>query len=425
MRIVSIVTAFLVTTALYLFVFERDKIIGFAERDVPTAAEDVVETTNDSPEDDKQSRVSVVVLRSEARNIDSAVLLRGRTEAARQVDVKAETSGKMISEPLRKGSQVEAGQLLCQLDPGTREASLSEAKARLPEAEAHIPEAKARMPEALARLDEAKAKLISADINQKAAARLSESGFASESRVAATDATHVSALAAVKSADAGVSTAQAAIESAKAGVLAAKAGIAAAEKEIEHLSMYAPFEGLLESDTAELGSLLQPGSSCATIIQLDQIKLVGFVPEIDVSKVSVGAAAGARLATGQEINGIVTFLSRSADPTTRTFRVEVQLPNLDLSIRDGQTANIAISAPGDFAHLLPLSSLTLDDEGTIGVRVVDDTDTVRFSPVKILRDTVDGIWVAGLSDSADVIVVGQEYVVAGVVVAVTYQEAKG
>ena len=45
---------------------------------------------------------------------------------------------------------------------------------------------------------------------------------------------------------------------------------------------FAPFAGLLETDTAELGALLQTGSPCATIIQLDPIKFVGFVPEAEL-----------------------------------------------------------------------------------------------------------------------------------------------
>ena len=126
---------------------------------------------------------------------------------------------------------------------------------------------------------------------------------------------------------AGIQSAKSGVESAKAGIQSAEAGVAAANKEIERLEIRAPFAGLLESDAAELGSLLQPGGLCATIIQLDPIKLVGFVPETDVDKVKLGAPAGARLATDRTTSGTVSFLGRTADPNTRTFRVEVQVPN--------------------------------------------------------------------------------------------------
>lgn len=425
MRLFPIVTALLVMAALYLFVFERERIVTFAGGDAGARLAD--EGTDGTAaatagQADEVGLVSVVVQKSSARSVDSGVLVRGRTEAARQVEMRAETSGQVISAPLRKGARVTEGQLLCQLDPGTREAALAEAQARLPEAMSRIPEAKARLPEAQARLSEAKSRLIEAEINQRAAKRLSKDGFASETRVAAADAAVEAALAAVQTATAGVAAAQSGVKAAQAGVQAAEAGIAAARKEIDRLSVTAPFGGVLESDTAELGTLLQPGALCATIIQLDPIKLVGFIPETVVAKVSVGAMAGARLATGDEVTGKVTFLSRSADPATRTFRVEIEVPNRDQAIRDGQTAEIAISSAGEAAHLLPSSALTLDDDGAIGIRVVNPERKVEFMPVDILRDTVDGIWVKGLPETVEVIVVGQEYVTQGVPVAVTYRE---
>jgi membrane fusion protein, multidrug efflux system len=199
--------------------------------------------------------------------------------------------------------------------------------------------------------------------------------------------------------------------------------VASVQTEIAQLRITAPFAGLLESDTAELGSLLQPGALCATIIQLDPIKLVGFVSEMSVNRIAVGAMAGGRLAGGGEVTGRVTFLSRSADPSTRTFRVEIEVPNPDLTIRDGQTVEIAIASDGADAHLLPQSALTLDDGGTLGVRIVTAEGTAGFAPVTILRDTVGGVWVDGLGEAADVIVIGQEFVTDGVAVDPTFREA--
>ena len=109
--------------------------------------------------------------------------------------------------------------------------------------------------------------------------------------------------------------------------------MASAENEISRLKILAPFSGLLESDTAELGSLMQPGSLCATVIRLNPIKVVGFAPETEVDQIVVGSMAGARLASGREVVGTVKFLSRSADPQTRTFRTEIEVANTDLSIR--------------------------------------------------------------------------------------------
>lgn len=405
MRIMPLVTAVVVSVTLYALVFERDALLAFAQVDPGTAQDDAGADADAIPP------VSVVAMTSTAVTVDSAVVLRGRTEAARQVTVASETSGQIVSEPIPKGSFVEAGDLMCQLDPGTRASQMDEANARLTEAQGRVPEAEADVAEARARIREAQ-------INLDVATQLSEGGFASETRL-------ISAQAALEAANAGLQRATSSVASAQAGIETASAGVAAMGREIDALNITAPFSGLLESSTTELGTLMQPGSPCATIIQLDPIKLVGFAPEIHVGDITVGAPAGARLSNGRELLGEVTFLSRSADPETRTFRVEVRVPNADLSISDGQTAEILVSSDGAKAHLMPASALTLDNDGNIGVRVVGTGNIARFLPVTVLRDTIDGIYVTGLPDTVDVIIVGQEYVTDGVPVVPTMQEAEG
>jgi multidrug efflux system membrane fusion protein len=160
-------------------------------------------------------------------------------------------------------------------------------------------------------------------------------------------------------------------------------------------------------------------------VDLTPIRLVGYVAEADIARVSEGAAVGARLSTGQEVMGTVRFVGRSADPVTRTFRVEAEVPNDDLTFRAGQTADILIQTAGRKAHLLPQSSLTLNDDGDLGVRVVggaENGDVARFLPVELIRDGTDGVWLGGLPDEVAVIVVGQDYVVDGVPIEVTYRE---
>lgn len=372
MRFVPLLLALLVSVSLYFLVLERPRLLGFARvaegeqvAALPDTAAPVTlaATSAATPE----RRVGVVVQKSAARSIDNAVLIRGRTEAARQVEVRAETAGQVISDPLRRGAFVQRGETLCELSPGTRGATLAEAEARLAEAQ----------------------------INARAAEQLSEGGFGSETRAAG----------------------------ARAALQSAQAAVEAAQTEITRLTITAPFDGMLETDAAETGGLLQPGGLCATVIQLDPIRLVGFVPETDVARIEVGAQAGGRLTTGAEVRGRVTFLSRAADEATRTFRVEVQVPNADLVIRSGQTAEMLIASDGVSAHLVPASALTLDDAGRLGVQTVRE-GRAAFAQVAVLRDTVEGMWVTGLEEEAEVIVVGQEYVTDGASLAVTYREAR-
>lgn len=403
MRLMSMFAAVLVAAVLYLIVFQRDQLLAFAGANSDTPVTVAMSDTAAA------QGISVIAMRAQAQALDSAVLLRGQTAAAREVTVAAEISGLVVSDPLPKGSFVNAGDALCTLDAGTRAATLAEARARLSEAQSRVPEAEAGVIESQARVREA-------EINLNAARALSQDGFASETRV-------VGAQAAMDSASAGVQRARSAVSSALAGIESAQATVASAERDIARLVITAPFEGLLETDTAELGSLMQPGAPCATIIQLDPIRLVGFVPEADVGRITVGAMAGGRLSGQQEVVGEVTFLSRSADPVTRTFRVEVTVPNPDLAISDGLSAEIIVAADGQSAHLIAQSTLTLDDAGTLGVRIISPDMTAQFMPVTLLRDTAQGVWVAGLPDVVDIITLGQEFVIDGVPIVPTYAEA--
>ncbi len=370
MRIIPIITALIVTGLLYLFVVERDLLrglIGFSstqEENTQLEESNDVQDQTDST-DPETKRVRVLATTFEQKMVETRVTLTGTTEAARYVDVKSETSGLVISEPFRKGENVKKGDVLCELDPGTR----------------------------LAALEEAKAQLNSAEINALTASRLADGGLGSEANKTSTQAALQATLAAVER----------------------------AKREISRLSIIAPFDGLLETDAAEIGSFLQTGSLCATIIQLNPIKIVGYVSENDVDKLEIGIPAQAKLISGRDIEGIVTFLSRSADPSTRTFKVEITVDNSDLSIRDGLTAEISILAEETKAHLIPQSSLTLDDKGQIGVRTIVD-DVAKFEPVNLVLDSPRGAWVQGLPSKVDVIVVGQEFVIDGTPVEATYME---
>lgn len=365
MRWLPIFSALALGCVLYAFIMERDRLRAFAgaetEAQDPAGAEAGVASDETLP-----GAVDVVVLRSNAREVDSSIVLRGQTQAERVVMVAAETTGRVISEPLRRGARVNAGDVLCRLDPGSRPSALAEAEARYREAEA----------------------------NAQASERLSERGFTAETTAIAN----------------------------RASLQAAQALIEQARLEIDRLEITAPFGGLIDADTAEYGALLQPGSECATVIDLNPIKFVGYVTERLVDLVRPGAPVTARLVSGRILQGKVSFVSYSADPETRTFRVEAEIPNDALEIRDGLTAEARVSTDGASAHLVPQSALTLNDAGELGLRVAE-AGKVRFLPAEVVRDTEEGILLAGLPDEIEVIVTGQDFVTDGQAVNISYLDA--
>ena len=141
---------------------------------------------------------------------------------------------------------------------------------------------------------------------------------------------------------------------------------------------------------------------------------MGFAPERTIDAFAEGTAATAELAGGQRREGVISFVSRAADPNTRTFRVELTIENPDYAVRDGLSAEILVPIRRAAAHLVPQSALTLSDDGVVGLRLVDENSTTFFAPVRLLRDTPEGFWVDQLPARANIVVIGQEFVKDGV-----------
>lgn len=297
-----------------------------------------------------------------AQDLPLIVQLRGRTEANAVVAARAETNGIVKSVHVTKGQSVAAGDLLCTLDQGTRQARLSTA---------------------LAQLEQAKA-----DLENNIALR--ERGVAPANTARAFEI----------------------------ALLAAQASYDEALAEFERTEIRAEVAGVVQDPLTVLGASLAPGAECATIVQLDPMLFIGEVAEARVSQLKPGEQAQVTTVTGQQVFGEVQFVASTANASTRTFRVEITIPNADGAILDGVTADALIHVGTIKAHLLPQSVLTLETDGTLGIRSVDGT-LVEFHEIEIVRDTREGIWVTGLPDTIDIITIGQEYVQAGQTVRVS------
>ena len=175
----------------------------------------------------------------------------------------------------------------------------------------------------------------------------------------------------------------------------------------------APFDGYLETFSVKEGDYLNTGAVCATIIDPDPMRLIGEVSEKEINFVKVGSKANAKLISGKKVQGIVSFVSTSANRGTRTFRVEIDVKNSDRSIRDGVSAQIEIEGNIILAHKISPSILMLGEDGELGIRTVNKDNQVEFNQIEILEDSIEGIWIAGLPQNTRIITVGQEYVFQG------------
>ena len=188
--------------------------------------------------------------------------------------------------------------------------------------------------------------------------------------------------------------------------------------ELNRTEVKAPFKGYVEK-IVKPGNLLNRGEICAVIIELDPLTFVAEVPEAEIKSIVKGQKVLIELVTGETITSKLSFVSKSATPATRSFRVEAEVKNSKGIIRDGITGTMEIYTNKILAHKISPSILLLSDNGTIGVKSVNNNNIVEFLPIKIIEDTNDGIWVTGIPNLSNLIVVGQGFVETGQEVAVT------
>ena len=179
--------------------------------------------------------------------------------------------------------------------------------------------------------------------------------------------------------------------------------------ELNRTEVKAPFRGYVEK-IVKPGNYINRGEICAVIIELDPITFIAEVPEAEIKSIVKGQNVSINLVTGETINSRLSFVSKSATPSTRSFRVEAEVENPNGLIRDGITATMQINTNKILATKISPSIMLLSDSGSLGVRVVNDNAVVEFIPIKILEDTQDGIWVKGIKNSSNLIVRGQGYV---------------
>tara|TARA_Y100000591_G_scaffold134971_1_gene115757 strand:+ start:688 stop:1569 length:882 start_codon:yes stop_codon:yes gene_type:complete len=179
--------------------------------------------------------------------------------------------------------------------------------------------------------------------------------------------------------------------------------------ELNRTEVKAPFRGYVER-IIKPGNFLNRGEVCAVIIELDPVTFVAEVPEAEIKNIVKGQNVSIMLVTGEIISSKLSFVSKSATPSTRSFRVEAEVRNPKGIIRDGITGTLEISTNKILANKISPSILLLSDSGTLGIRIVNNDNVVEFRPIKILEDTQDGLWVQGIPNASSLIVRGQGFV---------------
>jgi multidrug efflux system membrane fusion protein len=236
-----------------------------------------------------------------------------------------------------------------------------------------------------ARLEESEALIVQMRLQYEAAERLRGQQFISEAQIA----------------------------EAKARLVGAEAARKRVLDEIGYTKVTAPFAAVVQDRSVEVGDYVKSGDSIARLVDTDPMIIVGEVNEREIHELQVGGSGSAKLVNGSIVSGTIRYLSPLADDNTRTFRIELAVPNPDGALRAGMTAELRVSADQIVAHSLSAALLALADDGTVGVKAVDDDNRVRFHPVEIAGSSPEGILVTGLPGELRIISVGQGFVTEG------------
>ena len=300
---------------------------------------------------------TVRVTTSYAVEQDRLTSVRGQTTNERSVVVQSQVGGLVQKRWVERGSVVGQGDVLCEISVEDRDANLKEAMAGLAQAKLDLDGAK----------------------------QLAAKGLQSDAVIAG----------------------------AEARMAAAEAVVQRRKLEKSRLKITAPFAGVVEDTHMEVGQFVTPGASCVTLVDLDPMLLIGEVSEQHLAGLKPGLPVTATLSNGDVVAGVLRFVAHVAAPGTRTYAIEALVANPDFSIASGMTAALSIAVEQVKVHQITPALLVLDDEGQSGVRGVTADQRVRFYSVELIAEGNEGVWVSGLPDVVDLIVVGQQTVVAG------------
>ena len=300
---------------------------------------------------------TVRVTTSYAVEQDRLTSVRGQTTNERSVVVQSQVGGLVQKRWVERGSVVGQGDVLCEISVEDRDANLKEAMAGLAQAKLDLDGAK----------------------------QLAAKGLQSDAVIAG----------------------------AAARMAAAEAVVQRRKLEKSRLKITAPFAGVVEDTHMEVGQFVTPGASCVTLVDLDPMLLIGEVSEQHLAGLKPGLPVTATLSNGDVVAGVLRFVAHVAAPGTRTYAIEALVANPDFSIASGMTAALSIAVEQVKVHQITPALLVLDDEGQSGVRGVTGDQRVRFYSVELIAEGNEGVWVSGLPDVVDLIVVGQQTVVAG------------
>ncbi len=312
--------------------------------------------------------VKATVARTRLATVPTTVTAPGSVAGENRVQVSTRMMGWIREVLVREGAQVSAGQALVRIDDIDLQARRSQAQAGIAEAEAVLANAEtnlARFEGLYARKSVSKAQLDDVRTGR---------------------------------------------DRARAGVDAARAGLRDVEVQLGYLAIKAPIGGTVVRRFVDAGNMASPGQPLLEIEQVGTMKVTAGVSERDVNFVAIGDTVTVEVASGADATFRVPVarIVPAANPTSRTFDLEVYLPNPDGRLKSGMFARVLVPVGERRTVLTPAAAIVKRGQLT-GVWLVDAQGQARLRWIRTGRAQGDEVEViSGLAGDETVVLSAEQ-----------------
>ena len=364
------------------------------------------ETANAAP------RVSAVIV--ENAQIRQSIRASGITEPAAVFTISAEIGGTITEVAAREGSAVEKGDVLVVMDTQTLPSRIAAAKAEMAAAKAALTTARnlsvgtyeEERAAALANLEVATQRL---EIGEKLVAK----SFSAPVDLAQLKANFETARMTLARIDLEKNyRAELDISQNEARFEGAKSSLVVLQDQLAKSRITAPNAGWLETVHVDVGEQMPSGAAAATILNMEELSIIVAVPQTNIAQVAIGNPVSIDVAGVGQRTGKVSRIASISTSTTRTFDVEITVPNPDRMLRAGMTVEADIDVGYQPAFGMSPAHLSVTSDGSLTAKV-DDDGVVRVVPVELVRSGVEQVFVSGLANGDRLLTFGQAFVEAG------------
>lgn len=192
---------------------------------------------------------------------------------------------------------------------------------------------------------------------------------------------------------------------AQAQLQAMRAELSSKALEVNDCVLKAPFGGEISQRFIDPGTFVKPGATLVSIIDRTIVRITFDVPEVDYRATAPGTEARLKiLATGMEISGQIARRSPSADPATRTIRVEIDVQDAERVLPVGTTAEVFIEVgTAQDAIELPLRAATI--RGTKANLFILDGDAAKSMSARVLGESSKSVFLERFITAGTLVVV--------------------